>query len=877
MDKEKTKASLNVALAKAKSILNDIKGNFKPTDGSTGIKRFQSMFTNLWASGTNGKVALIACPILMLWIFMTIVGGICRSNAEAEADATMASVAASSANAATAIRMLEAKAEADLAAKEAEALAMRTKNETSSPLNESTSDAHVVDDAEEIVITDEDSARKALRAAYATGDMSAVKKAQNAIDEFHAQKKKEEAELLAKEEAARQAEEKAAEERAAKAEAERLAAIQAKKDAEKAAYEAIPKDLVVKGLYVRMSGDEASEACNKLAAQFEDLEVIDYRNGIEREKDETQKAADAKKWKELVAIAERDVEKFQRWTSGSFLYNPSMTGDSCPGMMCRGEWPDSDRGKLFHEKESSAHLKPNGDKNDVLIPNFFGNDNTLDSTKVALAAAYGYQIEWMLPGRRTGKEQSSPSVQKVKNEPKGGNAGRAGRGAQVAEEVTVTPNAPKPKLASIEILKPADMGDRPFNAIFKRYKDSSGEYFSSALYEKGLNVHRDFIGHVFVRILPKDEAGNEISKEDMAIEIAANFDYLFEQGCSREEKVRIASNYVEAMCSWIEGWHSSRSQDYIAKIPSATRSMVANKSVANCLDQLVWMDRWGRNQQGGTSPLYFSVLSTLVGQCKATVEWAVLAEPVEQFEQITETFSFAGKTPEEAWKQVCQLRDNLDPWRGSERKRLFFKKDLEDVGSLVWIRFVPKATNGVEVAKEEIVNNWLAARGHTKPSDKIKIAPKKLIKLAIKQKGVSDDKLKGVCFIHLDDEDKVKEIYYNENGMSRLFDAGDLSGEEFANLLVKNYPGLPSLSQQVEKKNPGRGIIQEATWIYKCPKGYQLKLFERSYLNDDGVKYTEKMIENDPEVAMALSLSGLLPDKYLSITATKPDAARKFD
>lgn len=890
MDNEKAKASLDGAVAKAKSILCDIRGNFKPSEGTAGVKMIQSMFTNLWASGTNGKVALIACPLIVFSLLMIVCCGISKSAAESKAEATMEEVAASRADAAAAARMIEATAASDLAAKEAAALAAAARAKVEAQSKEVEVTAKVQEEAspepapeaqEEIAITDEDSAQKALRAAYAAGDMAAVKKAQKALDEFQAQKEKEEDELRAKEEAARLAEEKAEEERAAKAEAERMAAIKAKKDAEKAAYEAIPKDLVVKGLYVRMSGDEAAEACKQLAAQFDDLEAIDYRKGIEREKDDAQKAADAKRWNELVALATQDVEKFPRWTSGRFLYNPSMTSHTGPGMMCRGEWPDPDRGALFHEGEFIAHLSANKENSNVLVP----NRRDLDSAKVALAAVYGYQVEWMLPGRRAIQEQPAPVVQKAKIETKSKSKrndatprGRTGRTAQVAEEVTVAPNAPAPKLAPIEILKPVDLGDTPFKSIFKRSKDSSGTYFSSALYDKGLKVHRNFEGHVFVRLLPKDEAGNEIPKEDLALEIAANFDYFFEKGSSREQKVKVASDYVEAMCSWMDGWYSSRISNYCVAIPDATKSKVTNKSVANCLEQLVWLDQWGRNKHsGGSLPEYFTVLSTLVRQCKACVEWAVLAEPVADFEQITEAFSFAGKTPDEAWKQVCQLRTNLEPERGPERKRLFFKKDLEDIGSLVWLRLVPKTTNGVEVAKEELVNNWLAARGHAKPGDKIKIAPKKLIKLAIKQKGVSDDKLKGVCFIHLDDEDKVKEVYYNENGMNRLFDASDLSGEEFAKLLVKNYPGLPSLRQEVEKKDPGRGIIQESTWTYKCPKGYQLKLFERSYFNNDGVKYTEKMIENDPEVAVGLSLAGLLPDKYLSITATKPDAERKFD
>ena len=110
-----------------------------------------------------------------------------------------------------------------------------------------------------------------------------------------------------------------------------------------------------------------------------------------------------------------------------------------------------------------------------------------------------------------------------------------------------------------------------------------------------------------------------------------------------------------------------------------------------------------------------------------------------------------------------------------------------------------------------------------------------------------------------------------------LFNAGDLSSEEFAHALVEKCSGIPSLNLEVEKKDPGRGTIQECTWTYKCPKGYQVKLFERSYFNNSGVKYNSKMLERDVEVNLGLGLAGLSPDRYLQIFTIKPESARKFD
>ena len=154
---------------------------------------------------------------------------------------------------------------------------------------------------------------------------------------------------------------------------------------------------------------------------------------------------------------------------------------------------------------------------------------------------------------------------------------------------------------------------------------------------------------------------------------------------------------------------------------------------------------------------------------------------------------------------------------------------------------------------------------------------KNLIQISFKKDGVREDKLKGLCFVWIDGKGNVKEVYFNEDGMAKLFNAGDLSSEEFARSLVNNYSGIPSLEPKILREDPGRGIIQSTTWIHKNPNGYQVKLFERVYYNNNGVKYNKTMLENDVEVAMALSLVSKLPTRYFTIFAIKPESARKFD
>ena len=154
---------------------------------------------------------------------------------------------------------------------------------------------------------------------------------------------------------------------------------------------------------------------------------------------------------------------------------------------------------------------------------------------------------------------------------------------------------------------------------------------------------------------------------------------------------------------------------------------------------------------------------------------------------------------------------------------------------------------------------------------------KNLIQISFKKDGVREDKLKGLCFVWIDDKGNVKEVYFNEDGMARLFNAGDLSSKEFAQSLVDNYAEIPSLESKVQREDPGRGFIQTTTWVHKDPRGFQVKLSDRAYFNNNGQRYTSRMLENDPEVNLALSLADKSPKRYLSITAIKPASARRFD
>ena len=75
VDKEKAKEALNGAKAKAKGVLAEIKANFKPDEGAEGVKKYKSMFVNLWKSGTTGKVAVVVFFVVIMGLLNLIVGG----------------------------------------------------------------------------------------------------------------------------------------------------------------------------------------------------------------------------------------------------------------------------------------------------------------------------------------------------------------------------------------------------------------------------------------------------------------------------------------------------------------------------------------------------------------------------------------------------------------------------------------------------------------------------------------------------------------------------------------------------------------------------------------------------------------------------------
>ena len=198
-----------------------------------------------------------------------------------------------------------------------------------------------------------------------------------------------------------------------------------------------------------------------------------------------------------------------------------------------------------------------------------------------------------------------------------------------------------------------------------------------------------------------------------------------------------------------------------------------------------------------------------------------------------------------------------------------------------WFRLASKDAKGGAVTKEDVAKNWLVACANHPPSDKMVIAKKNLIEIAIREDGKREDELKGICFVWINDEGKVKEVYFKEEGMARIFNAGDLSTEEFAQALLKNYSDIPNFEADVKisnESNDGSMRLKTYTWTYKDPRGFQVKLLDSAYYDHNGQKISMKALTKaNNEVAIGATLLAGDEKRWFAITAIKPESARKFD
>lgn len=185
-----------------------------------------------------------------------------------------------------------------------------------------------------------------------------------------------------------------------------------------------------------------------------------------------------------------------------------------------------------------------------------------------------------------------------------------------------------------------------------------------------------------------------------------------------------------------------------------------------------------------------------------------------------------------------------------------------------------------ERADAQKVEEWLKSEGHFKPG-KYKEAPQNLIEIVEKNVG-PEKKDECVCAVWLyKDDHKVSQVFFTERGMARIFNAGDLSTKEFAQALVKNYSDIQSFEADVKisnEANDGSMRLETYTWTYKDPRGFQVKLLDSAYYDHHGQKVGMKALTKaNSEIAIGAAFLAGDEKRWFSITAIKPESARKFD
>ena len=605
--------------------------------------------------------------------------------------------------------------------------------------------------------------------------------------------------------------------------------------------------LAIKGLYIGMTGDRALKTYKKLIGGSKDLMVVDFRSGIGPELDEETKARQKKSWEETIKLAEADIDRFLQWHGihGGF-YDPSRED-------CEGREAD--------ERDIRPYVA--GGSTGAPIP---GANWVVGSAMVAFAGANGYQVEWMLPGKRKGGKHGEQSV---------------------------------PKLYSGKVEVPA--GNKKYSDPYSFWNSEVlGKGLVKELYSKGLQLSKENEKRAFFRLVLEDAKGNPIDKAKVAEELVFNNPKFFEEFDSRQGKVAAAEKEVEGFGLWVEFLRSQNFGDYsingvslfapensragkaVKEAKAADAASLAKKNRTDL--KFLTAARTGsfRSVTSNYAVDFAKTMMKMACNCKIMLEWAVLTEPADKLEEIVETVVIPADGYESAVKFASKLNSDLGIngfcANDSLRTRRYFEKELVDVRSPLWFRLVLKTTNGVEVAKADAVKNWLEDRGQFPPDGRMKISKKQVIEVAFNNGATNEKDFRALSWVTLDKDGNVRKFLFNESGLDRFFKAKDIPGEDLAQALVDHYSELPCLIPNVKRVDLERNgllIQQETTWTHEDPKGYRIDLFERAYHSLTGI--SQEQLLDDPQVALSLSLAGKLPTKWLTVYATQSESAGKFD
>ena len=136
--------------------------------------------------------------------------------------------------------------------------------------------------------------------------------------------------------------------------------------------------------------------------------------------------------------------------------------------------------------------------------------------------------------------------------------------------------------------------------------------------------------------------------------------------------------------------------------------------------------------------------------------------------------------------------------------------------------------------------------------------------------------------------DNIKDMVINSR--NRVYTAVNTEMLDYYNGILEDlhtfdYDKLSKKEQKLQKKEEKRERVQQfgysetCKWIYKDPKGFQVDLYERVFIDAQGRRFSslKKLNASNMMLATALVAAGKKPSKCFYITAIQPESARKFD
>ena len=640
--------------------------------------------------------------------------------------------------------------------------------------------------------------------------------------------------------------------------------------------------LVMKGLYIGQSGDDALAACKKLAAPYEDLVVTDFRNGITRKKDQDIFAGELKEYEGKVATANQDVEKLLSWSSLS-----PMSMWRCSLSKTKGAF-----GPGFVHAIS------------------------------ALAAINGCQVEWRYHCWTPEEREGAPCVVgsfELSTENADPSWGEKEKG--IVEQFNI--NVPKGKVKEItdEVLCAKGYEAKDYNILFRLAPKDGNSVDKAKLVEEflKLNPRINFWSeasesrssrtdkkqrpsaprqiHRFLRGIFDSNAEGEICKID------AEFDEKFGRNPTYPwEDLRMTQKQRADLKNRLSEYTAKKAAIAVDWLLKWTVLDKRNNNAMTYHQMVEFFENSKRSPIPGGQ-----IMMKLAKACGLKVEWGVVARlkigsstvsgmfsvPYKECSDIDykgDTYkyvdssyvsSFCGDSGRGLKKfrdqklkekgllsidesELGHLRERQNEYQ-NQKAQSDWKLEKLNEGKVVLagydpeIRLLLTTTNGVEVTKEKLVNSLLDYTKIHAPDDTVRIPPRKLIQIAFKNRFKLENELKGVCFVWIGDDGNVKEVFFNKDGIAKLFNAGDLTCDEFAQALVDNYPCIPKLVGEKGLEKEWAGVTDVTTWIHKDPKGWQIK-FSTTVHTGAGCQWMKGASRSE-----------------LSLMAIKPESARKFD